>query len=226
MRVTCGCRRASKRTVPPLGGARHGAGPWRILHFFTSSSDSSLFPLHRAAPSSSLLGVLFLQVRTHLREGAAYHVAKKKIPSKDGPVAGIKLELFIFDTFPLASPHKVRRGEGVVKLFLNRLPPKVALMEVDRAAEFAPVKNAPGEIHHFDDPDRLLCMPLVLRRSLSPFQGRRLTLLTARWRPCWPCTPPGSRRPGPRWQRACRCVSGKDELSSFLTPSPCAGRGG
>ena len=45
---------------------------------------------------------------------------------QDGPVKGIKLELFIFDTFPLARPGKV------------------ALLEVDRAAEFAPVKNAPG----------------------------------------------------------------------------------
>ena len=45
---------------------------------------------------------------------------------QDGPVSGIKLELFIFDTFPLAQPGRV------------------ALMEVDRAAEFAPVKNAPG----------------------------------------------------------------------------------
>ncbi len=46
--------------------------------------------------------------------------------TQDGPVQGIKLELFIFDPFPLAAPGKA------------------ALMEVDRAAEFAPVKNAPG----------------------------------------------------------------------------------
>lgn len=31
-----------------------------------------------------------------------YHVARKKIPSVDGPVAGVKLELFIFDTFDMA----------------------------------------------------------------------------------------------------------------------------
>lgn len=38
---------------------------------------------------------------------------------------GVKLELFIFDTFPLAS--------------------STALFEVRREEEFAPVKNAPGQ---------------------------------------------------------------------------------
>ncbi len=41
-------------------------------------------------------------VATHLRDAKAYHVARKQIPSVAGPVPGIKLELFIFDTFPLA----------------------------------------------------------------------------------------------------------------------------
>ena len=41
------------------------------------------------------------------------------------PVPGVKLELFIFDTFPLAGSA-------------------TALVEVARAEEFAPVKNAPG----------------------------------------------------------------------------------
>ena len=94
-----------------------------------------------------------------------YHTARKKIASKDGPVAvrvqgagrgalgavgsdgapttagtlpelpvplpcppptqGVKLELFIFDTFPLAA--------------------STALFEVRRDEEFAPVKNAPGQ---------------------------------------------------------------------------------
>ncbi len=44
---------------------------------------------------------------------------------------GIKLELFIFDTFPLAE--------------------RVALLEVHRHEEFAPVKNAPGSAS--DSPD-------------------------------------------------------------------------
>lgn len=46
-------------------------------------------------------------------------------------VQGIKLELFIFDTFPLAE--------------------RVALLEVHRDEEFAPVKNAPGA--ESDSPD-------------------------------------------------------------------------
>lgn len=48
------------------------------------------------------------------------------VRTQDGPLDGIKLERFIFDTFPLASPGKV------------------ALLEVERTSEFAPVKNAPG----------------------------------------------------------------------------------
>lgn len=51
---------------------------------------------------------------------------------QDGPVPGIKLELFIFDTFPSASPGRT------------------ALMEVQREAEFAPVKNAPGTCKLWD----------------------------------------------------------------------------
>jgi UDP-N-acetylglucosamine/UDP-N-acetylgalactosamine diphosphorylase len=44
---------------------------------------------------------------------------------------GYKLELFIFDTFPMAE--------------------KAVLMEVDRQEQFAPVKNAPGS--ETDSPD-------------------------------------------------------------------------
>ncbi len=44
---------------------------------------------------------------------------------------GVKLELFIFDTFPLAQ--------------------RAALLEVQREHQFAPVKNAPGTGK--DDPD-------------------------------------------------------------------------
>ncbi|GLC67245.1 hypothetical protein PLESTF_000532900 [Pleodorina starrii] len=64
--------------------------------------------------------------------GTPYHVARKRIPSVDGPVPGVKLELFIFDTFPLAGD-------------------RTALVEVDRREEFAPVKNAPGSAT--DSPD-------------------------------------------------------------------------
>ena len=51
-----------------------------------------------------------------------YHIARKQIPSQDGPVQGIKLEQFIFDVFSLAESP--------------------LLMEVRRTEEFAPVKNA------------------------------------------------------------------------------------
>eukprot|EP00967_Tisochrysis_lutea_P111528 scaffold175508_cov22-Tisochrysis_lutea.AAC.1 len=65
-------------------------------------------------------GCLPAGVHAHLAQGTAYHIARKQIPSKDGPVQGIKLELFIFDPFPIAN--------------------KVALMEVARSEHFAPVK--------------------------------------------------------------------------------------
>ena len=50
---------------------------------------------------------------------------------RGGRMQGIKLELFIFDSFPLAE--------------------RVALLEVHRHEEFAPVKNAPGS--KSDSPD-------------------------------------------------------------------------
>ena len=48
-----------------------------------------------------------------------------------GRVDGVKLELFIFDTFPSAE--------------------RWGLMEVNRSEEFSPVKNAPGTV--IDSPD-------------------------------------------------------------------------
>lgn len=51
-----------------------------------------------------------------------YHIARKQIPCREGPVQGIKLEQFIFDVFPMAN--------------------RAVLMEVRRLEEFAPVKNA------------------------------------------------------------------------------------
>ncbi|KAG1673574.1 hypothetical protein FOA52_003874 [Chlamydomonas sp. UWO 241] len=85
------------------------------------------------------------RVAQSLAAGAAYHVARKNIPSKDGPVSGIKLELFIFDTFGMAAPGAV------------------ALMEVERKAEFAPVKNAPGSAT--DSPDTARAALLSLHTS-------------------------------------------------------------
>lgn len=64
-------------------------------------------------------------VAMRLHTEGHFHIAHKSIPSDDGPVKGIKLELFIFDTFPMAS--------------------KVVLMEAARDSQFAPVKNKEGQ---------------------------------------------------------------------------------
>ena len=71
------------------------------------------------------------RVSKDLSAGGHYHVAKKKIPSVGGAVDGVKLELFIFDTFSSAA--------------------RWGLMEVNRSEEFSPVKNAPGT--ETDSPD-------------------------------------------------------------------------
>ena len=71
-----------------------------------------------------------------------YHLARKQIPSLGGKVAGVKLELFIFDAFPWAE--------------------HTALLEVARAEEFAPVKNAPGSAT--DSPDTARAAILALHR--------------------------------------------------------------
>ncbi len=59
---------------------------------------------------------------------------------------GIKLEFFIFDTFPLAE--------------------RVALLEVHRHEEFAPVKNPPGS--KSDSPDTARQAILKLHTKSAP----------------------------------------------------------
>lgn len=81
-----------------------------------------------------------------------YHIASKKIPFYD-PVSnstitpskdnGIKLELFIFDIFPLSE--------------------RSVVMQVDRDNEFAPVKNASGA--STDSPDTARAMMSRLSRK-------------------------------------------------------------
>ncbi|KAL7493884.1 hypothetical protein ACHAWT_006408 [Skeletonema menzelii] len=77
--------------------------------------------------------------------GNMYHVARKKIPYYDTekketvkPTAnnGIKLESFIFDVFPLSV--------------------KMAVLDVERKDEFAPVKNPPGTDSDSPDTARML----------------------------------------------------------------------
>ncbi len=87
----------------------------------------------------------FLENEVIPNNGKAYHIADKKIPYWDAekkvtvsPTAnnGIKLESFIFDVFPLSS--------------------KMAVFEVDRDQEFAPVKNGPGSDTDSPDTARLM----------------------------------------------------------------------
>lgn len=66
-----------------------------------------------------------------------YHAARKNIPTVNGPAPAIKMEAFIFDEFKLA--RKVpTRPHGA------DLPDAFQIMQVDRSAEFAPIKNAEG----------------------------------------------------------------------------------
>lgn len=80
---------------------------------------------------------------SRLRDEGIYHIARKQIPSFNGKVPGIKLELFIFDAFPMADV--------------------TALMQIKREEEFAPVKNAPGSTS--DSPDTARAAILALHTS-------------------------------------------------------------
>lgn len=93
-------------------------------------------------------------VAGQLAAAGRYHIARKKIPSVGGPVQGIKLELFIFDTFPLAA--------------------STALFEVARGDEFAPVKNAPGQGLP-DSPDTARDAILALHKGWVQAAGGTVT---------------------------------------------------
>jgi len=96
----------------------------------------------------------FLESIESFESELAYHVAHKKIPHidltskqliKPSQPNGIKLELFIFDVFPFVE--------------------SLSLLEVDRAEEFSPLKNAPNT--GSDDPQ-------TSRRDLLAQQKRWL----------------------------------------------------
>jgi UDP-N-acetylglucosamine/UDP-N-acetylgalactosamine diphosphorylase len=81
-----------------------------------------------------------------------YHEARKKVPFADPETGatvlpeapnGTKLEAFIFDSFPLAA--------------------RSALLEVNRATEFSPVKNPPGAAT--DSPDTARAMIMAEHRA-------------------------------------------------------------
>jgi len=86
-----------------------------------------------------------------------YHVARKKIPFYDGSSTvhpttpnGIKLESFIFDVFPFSKT--------------------MAVMNVSRASEFAPVKNASGN----DSPESARIMLSTLAKEMVSEAGAKL----------------------------------------------------
>jgi UDP-N-acetylglucosamine/UDP-N-acetylgalactosamine diphosphorylase len=93
-----------------------------------------------------------------------YHVAKKKIPSADAATGatlpmpdtpnGVKLEAFIFDSFPLAA--------------------KSAILEVRREEEFSPLKKAPGP-GSIDSPDTARGMIMSLHRNWAEAAGARFS---------------------------------------------------
>lgn len=83
------------------------------------------------------------EITEDLERDSIYHIAEKKIPSIEGTVDGIKLEQFVFDVFPYAA--------------------SLALFEVLREEEFAPVKNANGATTDTPDTARLLLLNLHTR---------------------------------------------------------------
>ena len=92
----------------------------------------------------------FIQNTIVPKLGNLYHIARKKIPYYDPETKttvtptsnnGIKLESFIFDIFPLSQ--------------------SMAVLDVTRSEEFAPVKNAPGSATDSPDTARTLISELA-----------------------------------------------------------------
>ena len=93
--------------------------------------------------------------------GNMYHIARKKIPALNDDTCetvkpesnnGLKLESFIFDVFPLSK--------------------SMAVLDVERADEFAPIKNAPGS--PTDSPDTAYVMMSNLAKRQMQHAGFQL----------------------------------------------------
>lgn len=120
---------------------------------FADAVDSSGKLIYGAANlCNHYLSVAFLRNVVLPQLSDSYHIAKKKItywdPTLRQSIApssnnGIKLEMFIFDVFPLAQ-HWI-------------------VMNVDRRDEFAPVKNEPGSCQDSPDTARTLWSQQGLR---------------------------------------------------------------
>ena len=122
------------------------------------------------------------------------HVAKKKIPCLDAAGAlvtpeapnGVKLEMFIFDSFPVAKkvrtllqPSRSRSQPADLSRCIPPLsrrvpiPAQLVAFEVPRDECFAPVKNAPGS-GKADSPDTARAMISHLNRRRLEAAGAKL----------------------------------------------------
>ncbi|CCW60910.1 unnamed protein product [Phytomonas sp. EM1] len=76
-----------------------------------------------------------------------YHAARKRIPTRNGPVMGVKLEAFIFDMFRYCKASRaVEAAKETRKAAAEEGNPPgedgFRVMQVDRGGEFAPIKNS------------------------------------------------------------------------------------
>lgn len=138
----CGAK-VVKKTVPSesVGVVAQRAGKYAVVEYSEISQDMSErrdangdLAFRAANIANHFYPRKFLDEVAHFDETRMpFHVARKKIPHADLATGervkpsspnGMKLEQFVFDVFP----------------FVQRF----ALLEVERAQEFSPLKNAPG----------------------------------------------------------------------------------
>jgi UDP-glucose pyrophosphorylase len=130
---------------------------------FSSSSFTSKLAFGAANICNHYYHISFLKDSVIPNFGSVFHIAHKKIPVWDEdkqetvtPTTnnnGIKLESFIFDVFPQSQ--------------------SMAIYEVERRLEFAPVKNAPGSSS--DSPDTARAMISSLAKEWLQAAGATLT---------------------------------------------------
>ncbi|KPI89851.1 putative UDP-N-acetylglucosamine pyrophosphorylase [Leptomonas seymouri] len=88
--------------------------------------------------ASHCCSVEFLKLAAKdMKTSTFYHAARKNIATVGGIASAIKMEAFIFDEFKLAKLVPTRPKDA-------DLPDAFQIMQVDRCAEFAPIKNAEG----------------------------------------------------------------------------------
>lgn len=138
----CGVK-VVRKTDPDeaVGVVAQKNGKWGVIEYSEipaelakAREEGSQELLFRAANiANHFFSLDFLDRIKAVEDQMPYHIAHKKIPHvnlESGEVVkptkpnGVKMELFIFDSFPFAS--------------------NMALLEVDRENYFSPLKNAPG----------------------------------------------------------------------------------